>query len=196
MRMIIFLGAVFALHQDSTAPAAHTQRLPPAERTPILVLDHAGPHAPVQALAFSPDAATLYVAGLDKVVRRYALKGGQYVAIEPLRVPVGTGLAGAINTMAVSPDGRWLAVAGRAPVRGEVWSGSEDGISITTQFLNRPMMQDFGVVYLFDMTNPQGGRVIRGPESAVAALAFANPAPADGHRLVTAGIEWDADKKR
>src|SRR4051794_26082825 len=50
--------------------------LPPPNRTPALVLDHAGPHAPVAALAFSPDGSTLYVGGLDKLVRRYTLKGG------------------------------------------------------------------------------------------------------------------------
>lgn len=196
MRMTCFLLAAFALVQwGNGSPVAHAQNLPPAERTPILVLNHAGPPAPVTCLAFSPDGSTLYVGGLDKLVRRYILQGGQFVAAEPLRVPVATGLAGAVNSVAVSPDGKWVAVAGRAPVRGEMWSGTDDGISINTRFLSKTMKQDFGVVYLFDPANPQGGRVIRGPESAVLSLAFANPAPAKGHCLITAGIEWDEANK-
>ena len=35
-----------------------------------------------------------------------------------LRVPIGPGLDGAINAMAVSPDGTWVAVAGRGIVPG------------------------------------------------------------------------------
>jgi WD40 repeat protein len=197
MRMISFLLAVFAItHLDLAVPTAVAQKDPAPDRTPILVLDHRGPHAPVQALAFSPDGSTLYVAGLDKLIHRYVLKGGEFVPTETLRVPVGSGLAGAINAVAVSPDGEWLAVAGRAPVRGEVWGRSEDLISTDTRSLSKTMKQDFGVVYLFNTTDPKGGRVIRGPESAVSALAFANPAPADGHVLVTTGIEWDEARKQ
>ena len=170
--------------------------LPPPNRTPILVLDHTGPHAPVTALAFSPDATTLYVGGLDKLVRRYSLKDGKYSPLEPLRVPVGQGNAGAVNAVAVSPDGKWVAVAGRAPLRGEVWSDSDDGIVTETRFLPPLLKRDYGVVYLFDPANPQGGRVIRGAESEVRAIAFANPAPADGPILVTAGNEWDAAGKK
>lgn len=196
MRTFGFLLGVLAVVQSgSESTVALAQKLPPGNRTPSLVLSHPGPQAPVTALAFSPDASTLYVGGLDKMVRRYVLKAGEYVAAEPLRVPIGTGLGGAINAIAVSPDGKWVAVAGRAPVRGENWSGSDDGISINTQYLSRTMKQDFGVVYLFDTTNPQGGQVIRGPESAVQSLAFANPAPADGDKLVTTGVEWDADNR-
>src|SRR5262249_35766544 len=134
MRMTGFLLAVFALvGPGSQPPAARAQKLPAADRTPILVLDHPGPHAPVQALAFSPDGPTFHAGGFDNRVRRYVLRGGQFVAAEPLRLPVGTGLAGAVNAVAVSPDGKWVAVAGRAPVRGEVWSQAQDGISIDTK---------------------------------------------------------------
>ncbi len=186
-----------ALSFIAVARPAHAQEppLPPPDRTPILVLDHAGPHAPIAALAFSPDASTLYVGGYDKLVRRYSLKNGKYVAGEPLRVPIGTGNAGAVNAIAVAPDGKWVAVAGRAPVRGEVWSGQDDGVVTKTQLLPPLVKRDFGVVYLFDPANPQGGKVLRGPQSEVRALAFANPAPVDGPVLVTAGIEWDVEGK-
>ena len=35
------------------------------------------------------------------------------------RVPIGPGVSGAINALALSPDGRWLAVGGRSVMRGE-----------------------------------------------------------------------------
>lgn len=188
-------AALFAVTLPGLA-VSQEPPLPPAERTPVLVLDHAGPHAPVAALAFSPDASTLYVGGYDKLVRRYALVGGKYVARDALRVPLGTGNAGAVNAVAVSPDGKWVAVAGRAPIRGESFSGQVDGVVTRTSTLSPQLKRDFGVVYLFDAANPQqGGKVLRGMESEVRAVAFANPAPAGGHALVTAGIEWD-DKGR
>ncbi len=198
MRTTSFLFAVLAL--IGSGPRRHSiaqeTPLPPPDRTPILVLDQLGPHAPVTALAFSPDASTLYVGGLDKLVRRYSLKDGKYASTDPLRVPVGQGNAGAVNAVAVSSDGKWVAVAGRAPLRGEVWSASDDGVVTETRFLSPHVKRDFGVVYLFDPANPQGGRVIRGAESEVRAIAFATPAPADGPILVTAGNEWDASGKK
>ena len=44
-------------------------------------------------------------------------------------------------------------------------------------------------MYLFYPAKPDGGKVIRGQQLEVRALAFANPAPASGPVLVTAGIE-------
>ena len=169
--------------------------LPPPEGTPQLVINHAGPHAPIQSLAFGPDG-TLYAGGFGKLVHRYVRKGGEFVAVEPIRVPLGPGNAGAVNAVAVSPDGKWVAVAGRAPIRGELWSGQDDGITVETRHFPQLLKQDYGVVYLFNPADPQGGKVIRGPESGVRAIAFANPAPADGPVLVTAGVEWGADGKQ
>ncbi len=174
---------------------AQEELLPPANRMPMLVLDHAGPHAQVTALAFSADSNTLYAGGYDKLVRTYNLRGGKHVAGEPLRVPLGPGNAGALNAIAISPDGKWIAVAGRSPIRGEVWSGGSDGIVTSTRYLSPLMKRDLGVVYLFAPGNPQGGRVIRGPQSEVRALAFANPVSPAGPVLITAGIEWNAEGK-
>jgi WD40 repeat protein len=168
--------------------------LPPADQTPQLVINHAGPHAPIQSLAFAPDG-TLYAGGYGKLVHKYALKDGQYQLAEPIRVPIGPGNAGAVNAVAVSADGKWVAVAGRAPLRGEVRSGSNDGVVVKTQFFPTLLKQDYGVVYLFDPAKPLAGKVIRGPEAGVRSMAFANPAPADGPVLVTTSVEWDADGK-
>ncbi len=170
-------------------------KLPPPDRVPHLVLAHSGPPAPVTALAFAPDSSSLYVGGFDKLVRRYNLVDGKYVAAGVIRVPIGPGNAGVVNALAVSPDGKWVAAAGRAPMRGETWTGADDGITADRTRLLPEVWRDSGVVYLFDPAKPDGGKVLRGQRAGVRALAFADPAPADGPVLVTAGIEWDNDKK-
>src|SRR5262245_36285743 len=88
---------------------------------PVLRLDAGGPAAYTPALAFSPDGRTLYAGGFDKVVRVWTLDetAARFVAgkVAAYRVPIGPGLHGAVNTLAVSPDGRQLAVAGLGLVR-------------------------------------------------------------------------------
>lgn len=189
--LIVFLLA------GAAALGAETP-LPPATGNPMLVLDQPRPHARVAALAFSRDGSTLYAGGHDKLVRRYALVGAKWVAREPLRVPLGLGNAGAVNAVAASPDGKWVAFAGRAPLRGEVGSGQADLVATLTRGLSPALRRDYGVIYLLDTTAPEGagGRVIRGLQSEVRALAFSDPSPADGPALVAAGFEWDANARQ
>ena len=100
------------------APADKTP-LPPGEGKPILQLEAGGPTAAVTALLFSADGKTLYAAGLDKVVRVWEQK---LVANKPVwtlersfHVPIGPGVSGAINALALSGDGRgWLSAAVRS----------------------------------------------------------------------------------
>src|SRR5205085_9266175 len=119
------LLAALALATLPAAPGRGQEApLPPAGTAPALVLDPGGPAASVFALAFSPDSSILYIAGADKIVRRFTLAGGEFApadpaGLPPLRVPIGPGNVGGINTVAVSPDGRWVAVGGRAPFRDE-----------------------------------------------------------------------------
>ncbi len=195
MRQILLLTIALLTFTAGVGSAQPRETpLPPADRTPQLVINHDGPHAPVTALAFSPDG-TLYAGGFHKQVLRYAPRNGKYVLMdgEPIRVPIGPGNAGVVNTIAVSPDGKWIAVAGRAPVRGEVWSGSDDGITVNTRYFPPLLRRDFGVVYLFNREDPHGGKVLRGPQAGVQAIAFATPNPAAGPVLVTASIEWNAE---
>jgi hypothetical protein len=61
-------------------------------------------------------ACTLMVTGsLDKTARLWALPQGERGAAEllrTLRVPIGDGYDGAIDSVALSPDGKWAAAAG------------------------------------------------------------------------------------
>src|SRR5262245_1253761 len=105
-----------ALALTAVPAVAQEPPLPPANPAPALVLDPGGPAGPVTALAFAPDSSTLYVGGIDKLVRRFVLAGGQFAPADPARlpplhVPIGPGNAGAVNAVAVSPDGKWVAVA-------------------------------------------------------------------------------------
>jgi len=190
MRTILSLAAAaFALPLF-----AQERPLPPPDRTPVLRLGQDGPSAPVSAIAFSPDGSTLYVGGFDKLVRTFSLKGAEPREGLPLRLPVGPGNAGAVNAVAVSPDGKWVAVAGRAPMRDETGFG-QDGVVIASKDRPPAMVGDEGVIYLFDTTDRNGGKVLRGHKGAVRALAFASPSLAAGPVLISAGIEPTDDGK-
>ncbi len=184
MRILSCL-AMLALALSATA---QERPLPPASRTPVLQLAQEGPASAVASAAFSPDGSTLYVGGYDKIVRVYARVGGQFKEVGPLRLPVGPGNAGAVNAVVVSPDGQWIAVAGRAPMRDETAFG-QDGLVVDAKHLPGPMVRDLGVIYLFAANKPNGGKVLRGHQGEVRSLAFADPSPAGGPVLVSASVE-------
>src|SRR6478735_3243582 len=89
------------------------------ERAPVLRLEAGGPTARVTGMAFSPDGKTLYETGLDKVVRVWTRdpRDQRFEPTNAYRVPLGPGLSGALNALALSPDGKWLAAAGSGAVR-------------------------------------------------------------------------------
>src|SRR5438309_6562703 len=107
------------------ATARAQAQVPPApagtagDTEPLLRLEAGGPTSYVTALAFSPDGKLLYAAGWDKVVRVWALNAqGQFVLDRAAyRVPLGPGLNGAINALALSEDGTWLAIGGMGVFR-------------------------------------------------------------------------------
>ncbi|HEX8199472.1 MAG TPA: WD40 repeat domain-containing protein, partial [Isosphaeraceae bacterium] len=89
------------------------------ERTrPIVALDTGGHHAPVQAVAVTPDGRELISGGLDKVIGVWSIGDGQPERTRTIRPPIWRGLAGAIYALALSPPlienprQRLLAVAG------------------------------------------------------------------------------------
>jgi WD40 repeat protein len=145
------------------------------ERLPVLRIDAEGPTAQVTGLAFAPDGKTLYAAGLDKVVRVWKRNAADnaFELKSAYRVPLGPGVQGALNAMALSPDGQWLAAAGSGALSqtagfrepGLVWVPSPD-------ILNARQREDQGTIYVF---NTHDGTVhpLRGHTGAVWSLAFA-----------------------
>ena len=184
-----FATTVTVLLLVGVSLAAQERPLPPPPRVPVLRIDHGGPQAPVTAVAFAPDG-TLFVGGLEKQVRRYRSADGRWTEDAPLRVPTGPGNSGAVNAVAVSPDGKLVAVAGRSPMRDES-NLAEAAIVVDPKLLPGPMRRDLGVIYLMDPGNPNVGRVLRGHLGPVLALAFADPSPKTGRVIVSAAVEPD-----
>jgi WD40 repeat protein len=184
----ISLHAAVAQADDQPAPLV-------GERAPVLRIEPGGPTARVTGMAFSPDGKTLYVAGLDKVIRVWTRDphDQQFVPTNAYRVPLGPGVQGALNALALSPDGKWLATGGSGAIRltagyreqGLVWVPSRE-------VLSPAMRQDQGTIYVF---NTHDGTVhrLRGHDGAIWALSFAQGA--SGPVLASAAWSWDAEKK-
>jgi len=81
-----------------------------AEERPILQLDTGGHMAIIKGLAFTPDGRQLVSASDDKTIRVWDLAGGK--TVRTIRGESAPGDAGKVYAMALSPDGKWLAVGG------------------------------------------------------------------------------------
>jgi WD40 repeat protein len=171
--------------------------LPPGEKEPLLRLEAGGPTSFVTALAFSPDGKLLYVGGWDKVVRVWRLDAaGKFVLDDTAyRVPLGPGLGGAINSIALSDDGTWLAVAGLGVFRGAAGFRERGWVFPSDAALAPLMREDQGTIYVFN-TKTQAVRLLRGHAGPVLSLTFAPDQPGKPALLVSAAGEWDADAGR
>jgi WD40 repeat protein len=162
------------------------------EGEPLLRLEAGGPTGYVTALAFSPDSQALYAGSWDKTVRvwRWNVAAREY-QLDPSawRVPIGPGLDGAINAIAVSADGNWLAAAGRPVIRGSADFRSPGRILPTFGGMTDEMRLDEGTIHVFD-TRTRVTRTLRGHRGEVRSLTFA---PSDPERplLLSAAREWD-----
>ena len=179
------------------ASAAGQGPLPPrVDDAPLPRLELGGPASLVTSLAFSPDGETLYEGGWDKVVRvwRRDPRSGAF-ALDPratYRVPIGPATDGAINALALSPDGRWLAVAGNGIARGAA-GFRQLGLIVPAAARNEAMREDQGLIHVFDTrSEPRSARALRGHRGPVLALAFAPSAEGRTPRLVSAARETDA----
>lgn len=176
-------------------PASAQDKQPPkkeAEARPLLRLEAGGPTSNVTALALSPDGQTLYAAGFDKVVRAWTMKNSRFELNDTIsfRVPIGPGLDGAINAIAVSADGQWLAVGGFAVIR-EGMTFHEAGRLIPAKGgLSHEMRLDRGIITVFN-TRDRSVKTLRGHTGPVLSLTFA-AGEENGLRLLSASEGWDA----
>ncbi|HMB02116.1 MAG TPA: hypothetical protein VKP69_00070, partial [Isosphaeraceae bacterium] len=169
--------------------------LPPGGDEPLPRLEVGGPTGLVTALAFSPDGNSLYEAGWDKVVRVWRRDAGSGAfGLDPratYRVPIGPGTDGAINALALSPDGTWLAVAGNGIVRGGA-GFRRPGLMVPAAARTDAMRADQGLIFIFNTrSEPRSVRLLRGHLGPVLSLEFV-PGPAgQAPRLVSAARERD-----
>jgi WD40 repeat protein len=168
--------------------------VPVGERDPVLRIEAQGATALVTGLAFEPDGKTLYVAGQDKVIRVWTRegRGKPFKPTSAYRVPLGPGVQGALNALALSADGKWLAVAGSGALRetagfrepGLVWIPSPAA-------LNASQRLDQGSIYVFN-TSDGTVRRLQGHTGAVWALSFVQ-----GSRTpLLASIAWRQSAER
>jgi tricorn protease-like protein len=99
MRRILIFACLFI----AGTPAA-------AKEQPVLQLDTGGHMANIKGLAFTPDGKFVVSAGEDKVIRVWDWRVGE--TVRTIRGESNRGDEGKIYAMALSPDGRWLAVGG------------------------------------------------------------------------------------
>src|SRR5205807_6153226 len=109
------------------------------------------------------------------------------------RVPIGPGLDGAIGTLALSPDGRWLAVAGRSLIRGGSTFRKPGAILPKLGGMDTTMRKDRGTIFVFD-TGTGDARVLRGHLGPVQWMAFAPAYAGKPRLLVWEARAWDEVK--
>jgi WD40 repeat protein len=189
----------------SATQAQPAKEAPVGDANPIPVLEAGGPVAAITALAFSPDAKTLYVAGYDKIVRVYRRGDDNQFRLDDratFRVPIGPGRDGVINVLAVSPDGQWVAASGLGLYRGA--SGFDrPGWIVSETTLTPEMRKERFTIWLFNTSSRAIG-LLRGHEEDVLALEFAPPQQGQPQLLVSAGRKpgttsgrvcvWDASR--
>ena len=167
---------------------------------PILRLDAQGPVSEVTALAFSPDGNTLFAGGWDKVVYVWTKTnegGWNFVRERALRIPIGPGTSGVINAMAVSSDGKFLAVAGNA-VGSHIAGFREGGLVWPASAQSVEQRKQLGTIYVFHLENAQEPKVtqLSGHIGPVLALSFAESKAGQDPILVSAGEDYDDQTAR
>ena len=184
-----YIGALSA--QPKQAPAEEVQE-------PVLRLEAGGPTSFVTTLSMTQDGNSLYVAGWDKVVRLWQLDPNtkKYTLREnsSIRVPLGPGLSGAVNATALSPDGQWLAVAGKGLIRQQAGFRQPGVIFPRTGAMTAEMRQDEGLIAIFHTATGER-KQLRGHLGPVVSMNFA---PARGKKeplLVSYAQEVDSQQK-
>ncbi len=181
---------------DQGAGAIPESPLPPGEEEPIFRLETSGATSLVTGLAFAPDGSSLYAAGWDKIVRVWTLDPARG-AFEPnaratYRVPIGPGLDGVINSLALSSDGEVLAVAGQGLMRGTA-GFRRPGHFVPLTAISEAMQRDQGLICVFHTRGiPPRVGLLRGHRGPVLALALTPNEP--GRPLVLASAAQEGEQ--
>ena len=166
---------------------------PPAPKEPLLRLEAGGPTSFVSATAMSADGKTLYAAGFDQVVRVWKLNNQGEWTLDPFafRVPIGPGVRGAINTLALSADGQWLAAAGN----GFAAAGIKQIGFVVPVVTFRSLFLDIGVIHVWN-TKDRTVRVLRGHAGAVLGLTFGPNREGKAPLLLSAAQDRNFEKSQ
>lgn len=134
IRLPVLLIAICTLLQSTTGYG---------QDKPILMLETGGHQAIIKSLAFTPDGKYLISAGDDKVIRIWDWQAQK--TVRTIRSEVGVGDEGKIYSLALSTDGRYLAVGGY--IEGDV-------------------------IRLYDVANGTLEALLKGHDDVVHSLAF------------------------
>jgi WD40 repeat protein len=157
--------------------AQQQQQVIDANDVPILQLDTGAHMALIKGIAFTPDGKQLVSASDDKTIRVWDWQSGKTVRI--IRGNVGPSHEGKYFSMALSPDGRWIAAGG---------------------WLHKECAGRCGEIRLFDFST---GRLVallnKGHVGVVSGLAFSR----DGKLLMSGSglqdltaIIWDVENRK
>jgi len=145
-------------------PEAHAAATPTGQ--PQLMIDTGGHMALIKDLYFTADGKQLVSASVDKTIRIWDLATGKTVRM--IRGEMSPGDPGKIYTMALSPNGKWLAAGG--------WTGSNE-------------------IRLYDFATGELVTLLKGHGNVVHGLAFS---PDSKYLISGAGdsdaIIWDVEK--
>jgi WD40 repeat protein len=181
-------------------------RFPDLEPRPFLVLDAAGHIDTIRKAIFTADDRHVITASYDKTVRLWDLATEQ--TIHTFRLPIGAGEEGLISAMALSPDGKQIAVGGLPVKAGKLGvliyllsleTGQIEGVlktphqgAITTLAYSpdgsRIASGDGSGLAIMHYLDKPGGRIYRGHRARVKDVSFSP----DGMYLATASTDRTA----
>lgn len=164
-----------------------------AVEPPILRLEADVPTQIIWSLAFSPDGSTLYSVGSDKLVHAWTIQNGHFTRDpdKTLRVPLGAGQSGVLNSLAVSNDGKWLAVGGIG------WSPEflGGGFVRPIEALSEDVRRDLYALRIFNLKTGEQ-IVLRGHSGPPRAIMFIDGKSGGAPELFSVADHPDSDEQQ
>jgi WD40 repeat protein len=117
-------------------------------KAPYVVVEPGSHSATVRGVAFTPDSRTIVTAAQDRTVRLWDVATGDLVRV--IRLPVPAWVGGELYCLAMAPDGKTIAVAGRVNDQG----------------------RDGSPIYVIDLETGRMIRTLTDHTDSVTALAF------------------------